>query len=991
MTSRAAASTQVEPRVQELGRELLAEARRRRSWWSRFTQEDVLIERLMGDDRVRVAALRFVDVLPALRRDRELTRHLEEYFGDDDLPLPWPAPTHWGLRAARIGIAAHVIAPVVRAVAGRMAKRFIVADSIRSATDRLRRLHRKGMGFTLDVLGAAVLSDSETQRYAQQYLALLEGLDPVVRRWKPNETLDRISGRQAPRLNLSLKVSALYCHLHPVAPQHAIAHIADRLRPIFTEARRRGAFITIDMEHYDTKDITIEVFKRVLSEPQFADWPDVGLAIQAYLRDTPRDLAGLIDWAKRRGTPVMIRLVRGAYWDFETIHAREQGWSIPVWTEKSQTDRCYEDCLTMLFDAYPHVETAVATHNLRSLCLAMALAESRDLSPTQYELQMLYGMADEMKGQLVDAGQRLRVYAPFGELIPGMAYLVRRLLENSDSQSFLRMGFAGDVKPEQALAPPPKDACDTPPPPVARCTKEHYVNEPIRRFTDESERSALAAALEAVRGQLGRDYPMIIAGKPRETATTLDSVNPAEPSVIVRTASASAADVADAIAAAKAAYPAWADTDIAERAEVLRRAAKLMRDRKDELCAWEIFEAAKPWIEADADIAEAIDFCEYYAAEAEKLWAGHAFDAPGETNRYFYEPRGVGAVIAPWNFPLAIVCGMAAAPIVCGNTIVCKPAPQTPVIAAIFTQIMEEAGLPPGVLNFVPGADEAGKALVAHPDISFINFTGSQAAGCAINLAAAEIKPGQDHLKHVVAEMGGKNAIIVDADADLDDAIAGVAYSVYGFAGQKCSACSRAIIVGDQYETFIERFAEAARSQVVGKPEDPATMVNPVIDAEAHQRIHKTIDEAAKTAKLVLKVDTSALGDGDFVGPTVFRDVDPKSDLAQNEIFGPVLAIMKAKSFDEALEIALGVRYALTGGVFSRSPANLEKARRRFRVGNLYLNRKCTGALVGRQPFGGMKMSGTNAKAGGPDHLLHFVEARSVTENTMRQGFAPEE
>jgi len=980
-------SAELQGRIEELGRGLVDESGTRRRWWHRLAQQDVLLEKMMGNEAMRVAALRFVDVLPALTDDRDLTRHLEEYFGDLDMALPFPGLAHWGLEHSRSNVASHVVAPVVRGLAGRMAQRFIAGDDAPTIERSLQRLWRRGMGFTLDLLGEAVVSEVEAERYQRQYLNMLDELAPFVEKWEANDRLDHKCGRRDPRLNLSVKITALYSQFNAMAPETTAEAVKARLRPIMHKARSLGAFITLDMEAYDAKDVTLKIFREILSEDELADWPDVGLAMQAYLRDTPDDLGALIEWAKDRPAPVTIRLVRGAYWDFETVFARQNRWPMPVWTDKAATDACYERCLEMLMGAHPHVETAVGTHNVRSLALAMALAERMNLTPDQYEVQLLYGMADEIKARLVEMGQRLRVYVPFGELIPGMAYLVRRLLENTSSQSFARLGGAEQIDMNELLSQPEPGPDDPGPPAV-----EGFVNEPDRRFTEAAERQAFTDAIDTVRGRLGEHYPLIIGGREHHTPRSLKSLNAADPKQIIGTTADAGAGEADlAVGAAEQALPAWRDTPTKDRAEILRKAAALLRDRRDEFAAWEIFEANKPWHEADADVTEAIDFIEYYSREVERLAAGHAFDVPGETNRYIYEPRGVGAVIAPWNFPLAIVVGMSIGPIAVGNTVVLKPAPQTPIIAAQYARLLHEAGLPDGVLNYLPGGDEAGKALVAHRTVSFINFTGSLAAGCSIMQAAAKLADGQNHVKHVTAELGGKNAIIVDSDADLDDAVAGVIKSAFAYAGQKCSACSRVIVVRDHYKKFVKRLTEAARSLTIGPASDPATFVPPVIDAEAHQRIRSTIEASKKTARCELSVDVSELGAGYYIGPTIFVDVDPRSDLAQEEIFGPVLAVMRADDFDDALHIANNVRYALTGGVYSRSPGRLEQAAKQFRVGNLYLNRNITGAIVRRQPFGGFKLSGTDAKAGGPDYLMQFVQPRCITENTIRRGFAPGE
>ncbi len=427
------------------------------------------------------------------------------------------------------------------------------------------------------------------------------------------------------------------------------------------------------------------------------------------------------------------------------------------------------------------------------------------------------------------------------------------------------------------------------------------------------------------------------------------------------------------------------------RADYLFRIAKRLRERRFELSAWEVHECGKPWRKADADVAEAIDFCEYYAREMLRLAVSQRRDLPGENNEYFYEPRGVAVIIAPWNFPLAILCGMATAALVTGNTIILKPAEQSTIIAAKFMEVLRSVDLPAGVVGYLSGVgEEIGPTLVNHSDVALIAFTGSLKVGLLINREASQPAPEQDHVKRVIAEMGGKNAIIVDADADLDEAVKGVVDSAFGYQGQKCSAGSRAIVLESIYDSFLARLVEATKSLTVAPAEAPGCSVGPVIDAEARDRILRMIEQGEKEAHLVYAAEVGSLAsEGFYVGPHIFADVPETATIAQEEIFGPVLAVLKARDLEHALSIANGTKYALTGGIFSRSPRNIEQVKRRFRVGNLYVNRKTTGALVDRQPFGGFKLSGIGSKAGGQDYLLQFVIPRSICENTMRRGFAP--
>jgi RHH-type proline utilization regulon transcriptional repressor/proline dehydrogenase/delta 1-pyrroline-5-carboxylate dehydrogenase len=485
----------------------------------------------------------------------------------------------------------------------------------------------------------------------------------------------------------------------------------------------------------------------------------------------------------------------------------------------------------------------------------------------------------------------------------------------------------------------------------------------------------------------------VIGGKTVPTDCTLEVRNPSHTKQILgQVGRATAAHARSAVEAATAAFAPWRDTDPRDRAECLFRAATILRRRRFELVAWEVYECGKPWREADADVAEAIDFCDYYGHEMLRLAVPQRCDVPGEENATFYEPRGVTIVIAPWNFPLAILCGMTTAALVTGNPVIMKPAEQSSIVAAKLMAVLQEAGLPPGVVHYLPGiGEEVGPELVRHPDVAMIAFTGSMGVGLLLNRQAAETPTGQDHVKRVLAEMGGKNAIIVDGDADLDEAVLGVAHSAFGYQGQKCSACSRAIVLEAIHDKFLTRLIEATRGLKLAPAEDPGCSVGPLIDADAKRRVLQYIEKGKGEAKLMYAADLGTLAEeGHYVGPQIFADVAPTAAIAQEEIFGPVLAVIKVKNLEEALHVANGVPYALTGGLYTRSPHSINRIKREFRVGNLYINRKITGALVNRQPFGGFKLSGIGSKAGGPDYLLQFLLPRTITENTLRRGFAPE-
>ncbi|MCU7965952.1 MAG: L-glutamate gamma-semialdehyde dehydrogenase, partial [gamma proteobacterium symbiont of Bathyaustriella thionipta] len=495
-----------------------------------------------------------------------------------------------------------------------------------------------------------------------------------------------------------------------------------------------------------------------------------------------------------------------------------------------------------------------------------------------------------------------------------------------------------------------------------------------------------------VNDQLGDNYPLIINGKEIYTVETINSYNPAAPSQLIGRVSYANHEHADnALQAALHTFASWKKTPVQQRANYLRSVANLLAERRMEFAAWQIFEAGKNWQEADGDICEAIDFLNYYAQQAELIATGKTEHISGEHNHLNYKARGVSLVIPPWNFPLAILCGMLSASIVTGNTCILKPSSLTPVIAAKFMQLWQEVSIPAGVISFLPGPGEIiGEYLAHQPGISIIAFTGSLEVGTKLLGLGSQIQPGQHHIKKVIAEMGEKNAIIIDSDADLDDAVLGVVHSAFGFQGQKCSAASRVIVVGTIYKKFIKRLIETTHSLTIGTPENPNNLIGPVIDKTAYNRIIQSIKNGQQIATMHNYKANTDTSNGYYIKPCIFTEVDPLSPLAQEEIFGPVLCVIKADNFNQAIEIANNTRYALTGGVYSRQPSHLQYARENFNVGNLYLNRKTTGALVHRQPFGGFKMSGVGSKAGSADYLLQFMNAYCITENTLRRGFAPE-
>jgi len=978
----------LERRTQAFGREIFARVERQAP--QAFTPawlDQLLMDWTMSAEPLKVQLFRFVDALPRLHDPAAIASHLREYLGEAGDAVPWWL--RYGVRMLPAqGMGGRLLAKASRWNAEHLARRFIAGSNVEEAVRSVKRLREKSLAFTVDLLGEATITEAEADGVLNQYLELIAGLTREVNPLPEIPLIDRDHEGPFPRVNVSVKLSALNSQFDPIDPEGTSRVVRRRLRPILSAAKETGAFVNFDMEQYAFKGTTLRIFREVLEEPEYRDWPHVGIAIQAYLTDTEQDLRHLLKWAKNRGTPVWIRLVKGAYWDYETVIAAQNDWPIPVWTEKWQSDACFERCTRLLMENYQWLRPAFGTHNVRSISSALAIAEELGVPPGAYEFQMLYGMGDEFKEVLVNLGRRVRIYTPYGQLLPGMAYLVRRLLENTSNESFLRATQGGSTPEELLLKNPSHHTAHQ----SSQSHASYFRNEPPCDFSQEPVRAKMQAALDRVKGEFGKTYPLVINGESITTPETVNSINPSHLTQIVgKVCKATTAHAEQAIRVAKEAFPAWRDTEPAIRADYLKKIAQGFRDRRFELSAWIVHETGKPWRESDADVAEAIDFCEYYANEMLRLSHPQRSDVPGEDNELFYEPRGVSVIIAPWNFPLAILTGMAVAALVTGNTIIMKPAEPSAVIGAKLMEVIQQAGLPNGVANFVPGVgSEIGPVFVNSPDVALIAFTGSLGVGLWINETAAKTPNGQDHVKRVIAEMGGKNAVIVDSDADLDEAVKGVAESAFGYQGQKCSAGSRAIVLEPVYDVFLARLIEATKSLTLAPAESPGCSVGPVIDEKAFKRIETMIETGKGESRLAYAGDLGSLkGEGYYIAPHIFAEVPPTATIAQEEIFGPVLSVIKARDLEHALEIANGTKYALTGGFFSRSPRNIETIRRRFRVGNLYINRKCTGALVHRQPFGGFKLSGIGSKAGGPDYLLQFLIPRVITENTMRRGFAP--
>src|SRR5881396_1377823 len=957
----------------------------------------------MRDERLKAQLFRFVDVLPSLRRSSEIVEHLDEYFSDDGFgPL-----VGVGVRLARI--APWVSGRMLRWNVSGMARQFIAGRNPDDVMATLRKRHAQKIGFTVDLLGEGVVSEVQANEYAARYLDLLEKLARETKSW--SDPLGRNS-ELFPVVNLSVKISALYSQISPADPADAITHLAPKLRPLLRRARELGAFINFDMESYAHKNVTIELFKRIFTDEEFKDWPHAGIVIQAYLRDSEIDLRDLIEWGRARGTRFAVRLVKGAYWDHETIKAAQNGWRCPVYSQKPESDVNFEALTRLLLENESVVTAAFGSHNVRSIAHAQAFADELGIDRSRFEFQLLYGMGGPIKRALVEMGYRVREYCPVGELLPGMSYFVRRLLENTSNEGFLRAKFSENVSAEELLRDPKElvrqNRAQLPETTIPAITEDRhhkngasiesppgdiYENSPLVNFVYQESQEKMRTALREMHNRFGEKYPLVIGGEKVWTDKLTPSVNPSAPKEVVGyVAEAGIPEAERAVKAARTAFDKWSRTPSEERARLLERAAAIMDRRRYELSALEVFEVGKPWAEADGDIREAVDFCRFYAEQMRQIGRPRLTQhVPGEESYQHYWPRGVALVIAPWNFPIAILCGMVSAALVTGNTVIMKPSEQSIICGAMLMEIFQEAGVLAGVLNFLSGRGSViGAHLVDHKDVDLIAFTGSREVGLRIWESAGITRPGQRELKRVVCEMGGKNPVIIDSDADLDETITYSIYSAFGFQGQKCSALSRLILLEENYDRVMERLIPAAASLRVGNPEEPGITVGPVIDETAYNRILNYIEIGKSEATLAYQ-RKDVPPKGFFIPPTIFGNVKPNMRIAREEIFGPVVSVLKVRDLDEAIAVANGTDYALTAGFFSRSPANIERAKAQIEAGNVYINRSCTGAVVGRHPFGGFKMSGGGTKAGGADYLLNFVVPRVVIENTSRHGFAPEE
>lgn len=994
-------SAAVEARAFELGRNIF---RKSHGFFNQRLGKGLLNDLMMAwsmrHPDFKVEMFRFVDVLPSLASSGQIIRHLQEYFLRSAAGVPFWVRSGLSV-ATNLPLTDGLTAKIVRKNVSTMARSFITGEDADHASRSLEDIWKGGYCFTVDILGEAAVAESESQRYQKMYVELVNRLAAQVKSWPTKAVLEESAWGKIPRANVSVKLSSLYSQIDSLSFRGSVDILKDRLRPILRDAVRNFVFVNIDMEQNDFRELFLAVAEEIFAEAEFRSYPHFGIVIQTYLKSSQEDLRRLIHYCKGRGTPITVRLVKGAYWEYEIIRSRQNDWPIPVFTDKVQTDANYETCVDLLLESFPHIAGTFGSHNVRSLSYAMARAEELGLARHAIEIQMLYGMAGPFKKAVADMGYRVREYAPVGELLPGMAYLVRRLLENTSNEGFLRVKF---MKPNEAMDFLKKPVADKnasgqnsniKPSEKKESTVSlsSFVNESLLDFSRDDHRRRLEPAFRALRQKLPLTVDPMIDGQSVDGTPVYQSANPCDTrEVITKFTMAHQYHADQALAACRMARRSWSQFAPERRVEIIKKVADILAGQRDELIAVIVLETSKTIREADGDVCEAIDFCRYYAEEYLRLSRPRlTSEVPGETNNYLYRPRGTAVAIAPWNFPLAILTGMTVGPLVCGNPVIMKPAEQSTGISSYLYRALIGAGVPVEAVHLLPGAGEViGQYLVNHSQVHIITFTGSKAVGLNILRGAHHPLPGQKHIKKVVAELGGKNGIIIDDDADLDEAVVGALQSVFGFQGQKCSACSRLIVHEACYDKFKKRFIDAMMSLKIGPASQPDTKVSAVIDSQSKDRLMEVMHRNRNKIVAQLAVPAELREHGHFVPPTIFEDDDPKSELGQKEFFGPLVTLFKAANFDQAIEYLNGVDYALTGGLYSRSPSHIERARNEIEVGNLYINRGITGAQVCRQPFGGFKLSGVGGKAGGPDYLLQFLDPVTVTENTMRRGFAPD-
>ncbi len=951
-------------------------------------------------DLIRVHLLKFLALLPSLDHDKmglEVKRNLLESLrrllddskaislqkkrGTRQLPLHLIILFSVALQVASF-LPAGLLASVVRFLVRMMAKRFIAGESINTCHETLRELRATKREATLDQLGELVVSAREADEYFEKVLQLVHGLKQHIPKGEKNAA-------GIYNAHVSIKVSALSHDFRPQAFEATYAKVAPRLRRILQEAHREEVFINVDAEHYHYRDLVLRIYGKVLLEtPELKDYAQTGIVVQAYLRDGAKHLLDVAELAKQRNLRMPIRLVKGAYWDAETIEGEAHQFTPPQFLNKEESDLHFRQIAYLALKHHPFIQLAVGSHNLQDHAFVEAVRTLRFPTAPVIEHQCLHMTYEALSHGLAKMGWPTRNYMPIGNLLVGMAYLVRRIMENSSQVGVLSImrshqKASGLISPVEVHLQKKKSGTLQYDSFLTQIRSDFAPARPLKLYVPK-ELSGLESAIETLGGKLAQrqeefrnspetkivcsSRPELIVGTVREH-TSLDAIRAVE-------------EAEKALAGSW-----WAKQSMAlYRVSVMLRAADLMLIRRNALASLIIFEAGKTMTEALADVDEAIDFISFYARQEIAIQLG-----PQKVTN-----RGVMAVIAPWNFPLAIPCGMTVAPLVAGNAVILKPAEQTPLIGIELHRLLVEAGVPADIFSVILGDGEVvGAPIVTHPRTAGVVFTGSKSVGTWIYKHGA--KSIIEHYFHqipmqkkVITEMGGKNAIIVTNNCELDETISGILYAAFGHSGQKCSAASRVIVHREVKDALVNRLVQAIKDLKVGEALDPATSVNPLISREDQERVRRAVeqakDEAIRTHGKILIDRSFEKLPGFCVGPALFEltphQARKKESWAQREIFGPVLHVTEYESMIEAVELFNGTEYALTGGIYSQSQDDIDFLLKFLRAGNLYVNRPNTGARVAIEPFGGFKMSGTGPKAGGTEYVkeFHYLLSAQDTE-----------
>ena len=948
---------------------------------------------------LRIHLLKFIAVLSSLSFDikgtqvkRMLLETLRRLLNDSEkaakakcegerrsLPLIlfW---TFYGIKILCHLLPAGLLANLVRFGVKKMARRFIAGENMQQAEVSLAKLHASGRDATLDPLGELVVSEQEADKYCQEVLHLIHGFST-----KSGET----NKAGIYKAHVSLKVSALSSDFKPEAENYVYQRTASRLKKILLAAKERQVFINIDAEHYSYRDLIFNICRRVLlSTPQLKDFAGVGMVIQAYLRDATRSFEQILQLAKQRKLTMPVRLVKGAYWDAETVEAHAHGFDAPQFLNKEETDLNFRQLIISIFKQWPHLQLCLASHNFSDHCYAVCIKNRHypHLPPIEHQcLHMTYEALSVGMGQL---GWVVRNYIPVGNLLVGMAYLVRRIMENSSQVGVLQIMLSHKKKEglEDPLLKHQKNITEgvlqrdqT----VYPSAKFHHAG-PVRLYLEEHKKW-VDYALTLGEKKLGDEYKNTLNGD------ILSVTSPSDPTCVVgKIRLATLKDAEDAVAKSLKAHKEW-DSCWKSRAGALIKASEIMLFRRLQLAVLMCHEGGKTMQEALVDVDEAIDFLNFYAREEEKL----------QRQSHAPSSRGVAAVISPWNFPLAIPCGMTASSLAAGNTVILKSAKQTPLITQEMVDIFHLAGVPRDVLIHLPGDGRVvGEYLVSHSQVAAVIFTGSKAVGMRIAHLAGKriVKNPYGHFAPVkiITEMGGKNAIIVTANAEPDETVTGILHSAFSHAGQKCSACSRVLVDNRIKDYLVRRLMQACQDLKVGKAFDYSTFINPIISEREKKRLLAEVEEAKREAQEYGgKVWYQPPNDypGHCLGPVLIelplKRAVHRESFAMRELFGPVLHIMGFDNFNEALEAFNKTEYALTGGIFSQSQDDIDELSSHMECGNIYINRNITGARVAVEPFGGFKLSGTGPKAGGESYLpsFHLNPAPSIPRDEKTSDF----